>query len=218
MPNRMASTALPTISRAGASSTKNQASSATARHSSTRVPFSAKYSSLSLLDLSFCLPRPAAGLSGISGRCASAGLLIVPHRPAPRNPPPGPAGHFLPLPRGTWPHPRRMPSPSRMCSSRRRIWAFMGPSSMVIAQQMEHRMDRQIAQLPLHTVAVLLRLGGGPLQRCTYPPGAPARCPVLVLFPRLLPGERSNMGKESTSVGRSTPACPDSPDGCPRRR
>ena len=35
MPNRMASTALPTISRAGASSTKNQASSATARHSST---------------------------------------------------------------------------------------------------------------------------------------------------------------------------------------
>ena len=64
-------------------------------------------------------------------------------------------------------------------------------------------MDRQIAQLPLHTVAVLLRLGGGPLQRDAHiPQGHQPGVRVLVLFPRLLPRREVEHG-EGEHVGGS---------------
>ena len=131
MPNRMASTALPTISRAGASSTKNQASSATARHSSTPgALFCQIFISFSPRSLFL---SPAAGRRPLRHfgpvRLCGTAYCTTPARPA--QSPPGPAGHFLPLPRGTWPLiPGGCPAPPGCASSRRRIWAFMGPSSM----------------------------------------------------------------------------------------
>ena len=61
---------------------------------------------------------------------------------------------------------------------------------VVIAQQMEHRVDRQIGHLPLDTVAKLRRLGLGPLHGDHHvPQGTQAGLRVPLVLPRAVGGD-----------------------------